>query len=54
MVESSGNEVARRGPQPGRWIIEFRTKGSVAGVKSPSHDHHAVRQECCRMGVSCW
>ena len=46
MVISRGSHAARRGPQPGRRIIEFRARESAAAVvRSPSDEHLAVGQE---------
>ena len=44
MEVSHGGEVARRGPQSGRRIIEFRARGK-ADAKSPGDEDLAVGQE---------
>ena len=49
MVESRGSHAARRGPQPGRRIVEFRARERAAGVNSSSDEHLAVGQE--RRGI---
>ena len=52
MAVSRGSHAARRGPQPGRRIIEFRARENAGGIpplKSPSDEHLAVGQERRRM-----
>ena len=45
MGTSRGHHATRRGPQPGRRIIEFRARENGAGVITPSDEHLPVRQE---------
>ncbi len=52
MEVSRVGHAARRGPQPGRRIIEFRARESAAEAISPSDEHLAVGQERRGMAVS--
>ena len=52
MSGSRGSHAARRGPQPGRRIIEFRARETAAVPISPSDEHLAVGQERRGMFVS--
>lgn len=47
-----GVEAAGQRPSAGGRIIEFRARERDAACPSARDKHHAVGQECCRMGVS--
>ena len=47
-------EAGRGSPRPGRRVVEFRARGSIAtAVNSPSNENQAVGQQGRRVSPTC-